>query len=91
MKAPLSEPDRSGSTVVEPNSSMFLSARHGRFTPRPDAQPSVGAVETGEQVSEVRVKCVVELDVLDGVVRALRAAHHYEEPAFMSRPVNGWR
>ncbi len=44
---------------------MFLSARHGRFTPLPDAQPPVGAVETGEQVSEVRVKCVVEEDVLD--------------------------
>lgn len=69
----------------------FTSPGTGRFTPLPGAQPFIGAVGQGEQVPEVRVECVVEENVLDGVVRALRAAHPYEEPAFMSWPVNGWR
>ena len=29
--------------------------------------------------------------MLDAVVLALRAAHPYEEPAFMTWPVDGWR
>lgn len=69
----------------------FTSPGTGRFTPLPGARPFIGAVGAGEQVPEVRVECVVEEDMLDGVVLALRAAHPYEEPAFMSWPVNGWR
>jgi hypothetical protein len=37
------------------------------------------------------VECVVADEVLDAVVRALRTVHPYEEPAFMSWPVNGHR
>lgn len=69
----------------------FTSPGTGRFTPLAGAQPFVGAVGTAEQVAETRVECVVEEDLLDGVVLALRTAHPYEEPAFMSWPVNGWR
>jgi hypothetical protein len=69
----------------------FTSPGTGHFTPLPDAQPFIGDVGTSEQVPETRVECVVEANVLDDVVRALRAAHPYEEPAFMTWPVNGWR
>ncbi|QQQ62830.1 hypothetical protein [Paenarthrobacter ureafaciens] len=69
----------------------FTSPGTGRFTPLPGAQPFIGDVGEPEQVPEVRVECVVAGDLLDGVVLALREAHPYEEPAFMTWPVNGWR
>lgn len=69
----------------------FTSPGTGRFTPLSGAEPFIGAVGAGEQVPETRIECVVEEGVLDGVVQALRDAHPYEEPAFMSWPVDGWR
>ncbi|AFR27566.1 MULTISPECIES: hypothetical protein [Micrococcaceae] len=69
----------------------FTSPGTGRFTPLPGARPAIGEVGIEEQVPETRVECVVQEDMLDGVVLALRAAHPYEEPAFMTWPVNGWR
>ncbi|WP_090824662.1 hypothetical protein [Arthrobacter sp. yr096] len=69
----------------------FTAPGTGRFTPLPGARPVIGEVGIEEQVPEIRVECVVEEDRLDGVVLALRAAHPYEEPAFMTWPVNGWR
>jgi hypothetical protein len=69
----------------------FISPGTGRFTPLPGAEPFIGAAGAGERVPETRVECVVEEEMLDAVVLALRAAHPYEEPAFMTWPVNGWR
>ncbi|MFK4296409.1 hypothetical protein ABH924_001548 [Arthrobacter sp. GAS37] len=69
----------------------FTTPGTGRFTPLPGAEPFIGTVGQGETVPEIRVECVVEADLLDTVVQALRAAHPYEEPAFMTWPVNGWR
>ena len=69
----------------------FTSPGTGRFTPMPGARPFIGTPGEPEEVSEVRIECIVEEEVLDGVVRALRQAHPYEEPAFMSWPVNGHR
>jgi hypothetical protein len=69
----------------------FTTPGTGRFTPLPGAQPFIGAVGQVETVAEIRVECVVEADALDAVIQALRSAHPYEEPAFMTWPVNGWR
>jgi hypothetical protein len=69
----------------------FVTPGTGRFTPLAGAEPFLGTVGSGEQVPELRVECVVEEEMLDAVVLALRAAHPYEEPAFMTWPVNGWR
>lgn len=69
----------------------FTSAGTGRFTPMPGARPFIGTPGEPEEASEVRIECVVEEKVLDDVVQALRQAHPYEEPAFMSWPVNGHR
>ncbi|MFJ4171316.1 hypothetical protein ACIPY3_17570 [Paenarthrobacter sp. NPDC089714] len=69
----------------------FTSLGTGHFTPLAGAKPFIGEVGVAEQVPEVRVECVVAEDMLDGVVLALRAAHPYEEPAFMTWPVQGWR
>ena len=69
----------------------FTSPGTGRFTPLRGAEPFIGAVGAGERVPETRVECVVEEEMLDAVVLALRGAHPYEEPAFMTWPVDGWR
>ena len=69
----------------------FTSPGTGRFTPLPGARPYIGTAGEPEKVSEVRIECIVEADVLDAVVQGLRRAHPYEEPAFMSWPVNGHR
>ena len=69
----------------------FTAPGTGRFTPLPGARPFIGTQGEPEEVPEVRIECVVEEDMLDAVVQALRQAHPYEEPAFMSWPVNGHR
>ena len=69
----------------------FVSPGTGRFTPLPGASPFIGQAGTAEEVAEDRIECVVEEGLLGAVVAALRAAHPYEEPAFMTWPVEGWR
>lgn len=83
--------DAGGGRIGNYSHCAFTAPGTGRFTPLPGAQPAIGEVGIEEQVPEIRVECVVEEDRLDGVVQALRAAHPYEEPAFMTWSVNGWR
>ncbi|MBT2514158.1 hypothetical protein [Arthrobacter sp. ISL-30] len=80
--------DAGAGRIGEYSHCAFTSPGTGRFTPLPDASPFIGDVGSSEHVAEIRVECLVSIEVLDGVVRALRAAHPYEEPAFMSWPVN---
>jgi hypothetical protein len=69
----------------------FVTAGTGRFTPHDGADPYLGHLGTPEEVAEDRIECVVEEPLLPAVVAALRASHPYEEPAFMSWRVEGWR
>ncbi len=68
----------------------FVVPGTGRFMPGAGAAPFSGELGRLAQVDEDRVECVVEEQTLDAVVVALRGAHPYEEPAFMTWPVNGW-
>jgi dinuclear metal center YbgI/SA1388 family protein len=54
----------------------------GTFRPLAGARPALGRVGETETVAEKRVEMVVPAARRDAVVRALRAAHPYEEPAF---------
>ncbi|TLM87130.1 hypothetical protein [Pseudarthrobacter sp. NamE5] len=69
----------------------FVTPGTGRFTPQEGAEPYLGRVGQPEQAAEDRIECVVDQALLAGVVAALRAAHPYEEPAFMSWQVEDWR
>jgi hypothetical protein len=69
----------------------YVSPGTGRFTAHDGAAPYLGRVGAPEEVPEERIECVVERPALPAVVAALRAAHPYEEPAFMSWQVEGWR
>jgi len=54
----------------------------GTFRPEPGADPSLGVVGEVALVPETRVEMVLPRRRRDDVVRALRASHPYEEPAF---------
>ncbi|WP_411375450.1 hypothetical protein ACLH0K_03350 [Arthrobacter sp. MPF02] len=69
----------------------FVTPGTGRFIPGEGADPFVGEPGRAEEVAEDRIECVVEEHLLPAVVAALREAHPYEEPAFMSWAVQGWR
>lgn len=69
----------------------FVTPGTGRFTPQDGAQPYLGRPGKPEEADEDRIECLVEQPLLDAVVAALRAAHPYEEPAFMSWRVESWR
>lgn len=59
----------------------------GRFRPLAGANPTVGAVGRLEAVEEERIETVCTEDRLRGVLRAIRTAHPYEEPAIDLYPI----
>ena len=60
----------------------FRSAGTGTFYGEDDANPAVGHGGKLERVEELRLETVLPLARVGAAVRALRAAHPYEEPAF---------
>ena len=60
----------------------FRSPGTGTFFGDESTNPAVGERGRLEEASEVRVETVVPIAKVDAVIRALRASHPYEEPAF---------
>lgn len=60
----------------------FTQPGTGTFLPGEGAAPAVGVVGRLERVAETRVQMVLARRDRGAVVRALRQAHPYEEPAF---------
>jgi dinuclear metal center YbgI/SA1388 family protein len=60
----------------------FSTPGQGRFRPLDGASPAVGTVGEIETVEEVRVEVVLPRALREQVVRAMLAAHPYEEPAY---------
>lgn len=54
----------------------------GRFAPQAGASPYIGAVGRLEAVEEERIEVTVAGDILAEVIRAMKAAHPYEEVAY---------
>lgn len=54
----------------------------GRFRPLEGAHPAIGSVGTAETVEEERIEVVLPRSARTRIVRALLAAHPYEEPAW---------
>lgn len=59
----------------------------GRFRPEEGAEPYVGEVGEVNEVSEERIETVCKGEVLEAVLRAVREAHPYEEPAIDVYPI----
>jgi dinuclear metal center YbgI/SA1388 family protein len=60
----------------------FLTSGEGTFRPTAGARPTIGTVGRVEVVDEQRIEMVLPRTHRARVVRALRQAHPYEEPAF---------
>ncbi len=54
----------------------------GQFEPLPGSAPFVGAQGRIEHVREVKLEMLCPTERMPEIVRALRAAHPYETPAF---------
>lgn len=65
----------------------FSASGEGTFTPLAGATPFIGAVGNREQVSEQRLELLMDRRNLPRAIRALLAAHPYEEPAFDIYPL----
>jgi hypothetical protein len=60
----------------------------GQFEPMEGSQPFLGQQGRLERVDEFRVEMVCVDDSIESVIRALRDAHPYDEPAFHHWRVN---
>jgi hypothetical protein len=65
----------------------WYTAGTGTFLAREGADPAIGEVGKEERVPELRVETVVPAERAAEVVRALIAAHPYEEVAFDLYPL----
>jgi len=54
----------------------------GQFRPLQGSNPHIGAHGCVENVEEYKVETVCSAGCVDAVIKALRAAHPYETPAF---------
>ena len=57
-------------------------AGQGQFRPLDGSKPFLGTTGQVEKVSECRVETIVRAEAAADVLRALRQAHPYEEPAY---------
>jgi len=64
------------------SSCSFRSPGTGTFFGEAGTNPAIGKSGQLERAAEVRLETVVPLDRVEAVVKALRASHPYEEPAF---------
>ncbi len=60
----------------------YVTEGRGQFRPLEGADPTIGAVGDLEYVREDRVEIMFPKRLRSQVIRALRGAHPYEEPAF---------
>jgi len=54
----------------------------GRFKPEVGAKPAIGEVGKMEELEEERIECQIDAEVVDEVLKALKATHPYEEIAY---------
>lgn len=76
-----------GGQVGDYTHCAFTNRGTGRFKPSAAANPHVGEVGAINAEPEVRVETFCQRSVGKAVVRAIRAAHPYEEPAIYIVPL----
>jgi hypothetical protein len=60
---------------------MFTIKGTGQFKPSEGASPTIGKVGKLEKVAEERIETICNEEKLKDVLRAIKEAHPYEEPA----------
>jgi dinuclear metal center YbgI/SA1388 family protein len=74
--------DGGAGRIGDYDSCSWMVTGEGRFRPLAGAHPVIGQVGELEQLAEVRIEAVLPRERRAGVVRAMLAAHPYEEVAF---------
>jgi len=65
----------------------WYTAGTGTFLGGEGTSPALGESGRDEHVAELRVETVVDAELVEDVVAALRASHPYEEPAYDVYPL----
>ena len=65
----------------------FTTKGIGRFKPGEGSKPAIGGVGKLEEVAEDRIETVCNDEKLRGVLKAIKEAHPYEEPAIDVYPI----
>ena len=65
----------------------FTTKGIGRFRPGEGSNPAIGGVGKLEEVAEDRIETVCNDEKLRGVLKAIKEAHPYEEPATDVYPI----
>lgn len=60
----------------------------GQFRPLDGSNPFIGKPGDVESVQEWKIELVCETRLLDAALKAMKAAHPYETPAYQVWPVN---
>jgi dinuclear metal center YbgI/SA1388 family protein len=68
----------------------FLADGEGTFRPGPVSNPAIGSRGKVEVVAETKIEMVLPRARRNAVIRALRRAHPYEEPAFDLIEMGTW-
>jgi dinuclear metal center YbgI/SA1388 family protein len=74
--------DAGAGRIGDYDHASFSTPGEGRFRPLEGAHPTIGSVGAVETVDEVRIEVVLPRGRRTTVVRAMLAAHPYEEPAY---------
>ena len=69
-------------TIGNYDSCCWQVVGQGQFKPVAGAQPAIGQVDQLETVTEVKIEMVCTDEQIKAAVKALLAAHPYEEPAY---------
>jgi dinuclear metal center YbgI/SA1388 family protein len=64
------------------SSCSFRSPGTGTFLGGEGSNPTIGQSGRLEETPEIRLETIIPIDKVDPILRALRQAHSYEEPAF---------
>jgi dinuclear metal center YbgI/SA1388 family protein len=71
-----------GGTIGDYTRCAYLGDGTGTFTPGPTSSPTIGEPGKVEHVKETRLETIAPRRLRGAVIRALIAAHPYEEPAY---------
>jgi dinuclear metal center YbgI/SA1388 family protein len=80
--------DAGAGRIGQFSSCSFRSAGTGTFFGEAGTNPAVGSSGKLEAVQEIRIETVMPTQAVEAVIRALRLAHPYEEPAFDLYPLS---
>jgi hypothetical protein len=68
----------------------FSSRGTGRFRGNEKSNPSIGKVGEYEAVEEERIETIVPRDILEEIIRKVKAVHPYEEVAYDIYPIENF-